>query len=112
VSIATVIDSGGAITAEEGFAASARLRTPTADPNPNPNPNPDPDPDPDAEYRDGQLEAIRDVVGDRARVLCVQRTSWGKSAVYFLATARLREVGPIGVEHRRPMASWAPEDYW
>ena len=30
---------------------------------------------------------------DRARVLCVQRTGWGKSAVYFLATALLRERG-------------------
>ncbi len=49
--------------------------------------------DPDAEFRGGQLEAIRDVVVDRARVLCVQRTGWGKSAVYFLATALLREAG-------------------
>jgi ATP-dependent DNA helicase RecQ len=45
----------------------------------------------DAEFRAGQLEAIRDVVIDRARVLCVQRTGWGKSAVYFVATALLRE---------------------
>jgi ATP-dependent DNA helicase RecQ len=49
--------------------------------------------DPRAEFRPGQLEAIRDVVIDRARVLCVQRTGWGKSAVYFLATALLREAG-------------------
>ena len=47
--------------------------------------------DPAAEFRPGQLEAIRDVVADRARVLCVQRTGWGKSAVYFVATALLRE---------------------
>ncbi|MFZ1997564.1 MAG: DEAD/DEAH box helicase [Solirubrobacteraceae bacterium] len=47
--------------------------------------------DPTAEFRDGQLEAIRDVVADRARVLCVQRTGWGKSAVYFVATALLRD---------------------
>jgi len=46
--------------------------------------------DPGAEFRDGQLEAIHDVVVDRARVLCVQRTGWGKSAVYFVATALLR----------------------
>ena len=32
-----------------------------------------------------------DLVGDRARVLCVQRTGWGKSAVYFVATALLRD---------------------
>jgi ATP-dependent DNA helicase RecQ len=48
---------------------------------------------PDAEFRDGQLEAIHDVAVDRARVLCVQRTGWGKSAVYFVATALLREGG-------------------
>jgi ATP-dependent DNA helicase RecQ len=48
---------------------------------------------PDADFRAGQLEAIRDVVTDRARVLCVQRTGWGKSAVYFVATALLREAG-------------------
>ena len=46
-----------------------------------------------AEFRDGQLDAIRDLVVDRARVLCVQRTGWGKSAVYFVATAMLREAG-------------------
>ncbi|HYI80463.1 MAG TPA: RecQ family ATP-dependent DNA helicase [Thermoleophilaceae bacterium] len=46
-----------------------------------------------AEFRPDQLEAIRDVVADRARVLCVQRTGWGKSAVYFVATALLRKAG-------------------
>ena len=49
--------------------------------------------DPDAAFRPDQLEAIADVVVDRARVLCVQRTGWGKSAVYFVATALLREAG-------------------
>ena len=47
----------------------------------------------DARFREHQLEAIRDLVDDRARVLCVQRTGWGKSAVYFIATALLRERG-------------------
>jgi ATP-dependent DNA helicase RecQ len=47
----------------------------------------------DSVFRPGQLEAIRDVVVDRARVLCVQRTGWGKSAVYFIATALLRDAG-------------------
>ena len=61
-------------------AALERLRTLTADP--------------EAAFRPGQLEAIRDVVDDRARVLCVQRTGWGKSAVYFVATALLRETDP------------------
>ncbi|HJS93195.1 MAG TPA: RecQ family ATP-dependent DNA helicase [Solirubrobacteraceae bacterium] len=49
--------------------------------------------DPGAEFREDQLDAIHDVVVDRARVLCVQRTGWGKSAVYFIATALLREAG-------------------
>jgi ATP-dependent DNA helicase RecQ len=48
---------------------------------------------PDVQFREHQLEAVRDLVSDRARVLCVQRTGWGKSAVYFLATALLREAG-------------------
>ena len=47
---------------------------------------------PEAAFREHQLEAVRDLVADRARVLCVQRTGWGKSAVYFLATALLREL--------------------
>ena len=47
----------------------------------------------DAEFRDGQLEAIEQIVERRGRVLCVQRTGWGKSAVYFVATAMLREAG-------------------
>src|SRR3954451_23153435 len=48
---------------------------------------------PDARFREHQREAITDLVSDRARVLCVQRTGWGKSAVYFIATALLREQG-------------------
>jgi ATP-dependent DNA helicase RecQ len=48
---------------------------------------------PEARFREHQREAITDLVDDRARVLCVQRTGWGKSAVYFLATALLRERG-------------------
>nr|WP_245971751.1 RecQ family ATP-dependent DNA helicase [Solirubrobacter pauli] len=48
---------------------------------------------PNATFREHQREAITDLVEDRARVLCVQRTGWGKSAVYFLATTLLREKG-------------------
>ena len=48
---------------------------------------------PEATFRPHQLEAVRDLVADRGRVLCVQRTGWGKSAVYFIATALLREEG-------------------
>src|SRR5688572_7241741 len=48
---------------------------------------------PAAAFREHQLEAICDLVEERARVLCVQRTGWGKSAVYFIATALLRSRG-------------------
>ncbi len=48
---------------------------------------------PQARFREHQLEAIADLVERSARVLCVQRTGWGKSAVYFIATALLRERG-------------------
>jgi len=49
--------------------------------------------DPSAEFHEGQLEAIALVVERRARVLVVQRTGWGKSIVYFLATRLLRDGG-------------------
>ena len=45
------------------------------------------------EFRPGQLEAIRLLAEDRRRVLLVQRTGWGKSAVYFIATRMLRDQG-------------------
>ena len=47
----------------------------------------------DASFRDGQREAIQALVDERARVLVVQRTGWGKSAVYFLSTHLLRQRG-------------------
>ncbi len=47
----------------------------------------------DAEFRPGQRQAIEALVGERGRVLLVQRTGWGKSAVYFLATHLLRQQG-------------------
>ncbi len=51
----------------------------------------------DARLREDQWLAIEALVVDRRRVLCVQRTGWGKSAVYFVATALLREGGePAG----------------
>src|SRR2546428_10220485 len=46
-----------------------------------------------ASFRPGQLEAIAAVAGERRRVLLVQRTGWGKSAVYFIATRLLRDDG-------------------
>jgi ATP-dependent DNA helicase RecQ len=48
---------------------------------------------PDADFRQGQREAIDAVVAERRRVLLVQRTGWGKSAVYFIATRLLRDAG-------------------
>ncbi|MDM4141403.1 MULTISPECIES: RecQ family ATP-dependent DNA helicase [Mycobacterium] len=48
---------------------------------------------PSAQFRDGQDEAIRHVVEGRGRLLVVQRTGWGKSFVYFIATKLLREAG-------------------
>jgi ATP-dependent DNA helicase RecQ len=47
----------------------------------------------EATFHDGQLEAIAALVQDRRRALVVQRTGWGKSAVYFVATALLRTAG-------------------
>jgi len=48
---------------------------------------------PEADFRDGQYEAIEALVDRRERVLVVQRTGWGKSAVYFVATALRRAAG-------------------
>ncbi len=48
---------------------------------------------PDAAFHPGQLEAISALVEHRRRALVVQRTGWGKSAVYFLATLLLRRRG-------------------
>ncbi|MGA6221639.1 RecQ family ATP-dependent DNA helicase [Streptomyces umbrinus] len=47
----------------------------------------------DARLREDQWRAIEALVADKRRALVVQRTGWGKSAVYFVATALLREQG-------------------
>ncbi|GAA5092926.1 RecQ family ATP-dependent DNA helicase [Microbacterium yannicii] len=47
----------------------------------------------DADFHEGQYEAIEALVDDRRRALVVQRTGWGKSAVYFVATLLLRRRG-------------------
>ncbi|MDE0231731.1 MAG: RecQ family ATP-dependent DNA helicase [bacterium] len=44
-----------------------------------------------ADFRPDQLDAIHRLVALRERVLLVQRTGWGKSAVYFIATRMLRD---------------------
>ncbi|SEP26111.1 DEAD/DEAH box helicase [Trujillonella endophytica] len=48
---------------------------------------------PDAEFREGQDAAVAALVEKSQRALVVQRTGWGKSAVYFVSTALLRRRG-------------------
>jgi ATP-dependent DNA helicase RecQ len=48
---------------------------------------------PAATLRPDQLVAVEALVSRRARVLVVQRTGWGKSAVYWIATRLLRDAG-------------------
>jgi ATP-dependent DNA helicase RecQ len=48
---------------------------------------------PDSSFREGQREAIEALALRHERVMLVQRTGWGKSAVYFLATRLLRDAG-------------------
>jgi ATP-dependent DNA helicase RecQ len=45
----------------------------------------------DIDFRDGQWEAIESVCSNLRRTLVVQRTGWGKSSVYFIATRVLRD---------------------
>lgn len=49
--------------------------------------------DPAAEFRPGQWAAIDAIVNHRRRLLVVERTGWGKSSVYFIATRILRDRG-------------------
>ncbi|MBY0229559.1 MAG: DEAD/DEAH box helicase, partial [Gemmataceae bacterium] len=49
--------------------------------------------DPAAGFREGQMHAIEALAERRKRLLVVQRTGWGKSAVYFLSAKLLREQG-------------------
>ncbi|MCU1579939.1 MAG: recombinase RecQ, partial [Rhodoglobus sp.] len=48
---------------------------------------------PDADFHEGQFEAISTLVDEGNRALVVQRTGWGKSAVYFISTLLLRRRG-------------------
>src|SRR5688572_33290697 len=71
---------------------------------------------PDAEFREGQDAAVSALVERSQRALVVQRTGWGKSAVYFVSTALLRRrgAGPtlLRSEERRVgkecRSRWAP----
>ncbi|SHN25810.1 ATP-dependent DNA helicase, RecQ-like [Actinacidiphila paucisporea] len=51
------------------------------------------DPSGSARLREDQWQAVAALVEERRRALVVQRTGWGKSAVYFVATALLRRRG-------------------
>src|ERR1700745_4130629 len=51
------------------------------------------DPTGSARLREDQWRAIEALVAQRRRALVVQRTGWGKSAVYFVTTALLRARG-------------------
>jgi ATP-dependent DNA helicase RecQ len=46
-----------------------------------------------ADFRSGQWEAINAIVNHRKKLLIVERTGWGKSVVYFIATRMLRDQG-------------------
>ena len=46
-----------------------------------------------AVFHSDQLETIFSLVEERKRIFLVQRTGWGKSAVYFIATKLLRRRG-------------------
>ena len=48
---------------------------------------------PNADFREGQWEAIAHIVNQRGKVLCVQRTGWGKSMVYFVSAKLMRAQG-------------------
>ena len=48
---------------------------------------------PEASLREDQWVAIEALVVQRRRALVVQRTGWGKSAVYFIAAKLLRAQG-------------------
>jgi ATP-dependent DNA helicase RecQ len=48
---------------------------------------------PGIDFRDGQWEAIDHIVNQHGKVLCVQRTGWGKSMVYFISARLMRSQG-------------------
>src|SRR5690606_24420382 len=47
----------------------------------------------DAQFHDGQLDAILELSQNNSQMLVVQKTGWGKSAVYFIATKLLVDQG-------------------
>ena len=71
---------------------------------------------PGATFREGQREAIQAVAQDGERALVVQRTGWGKSLVYWIATRVRRDEGngptlivsPLLVAHAQPDRDGGP----
>jgi ATP-dependent DNA helicase RecQ len=61
----------------------------------------------DAALREDQWLAVEALVADRRRALVVQRTGWGKSAVYFVATVLLR-AGAAGAPPSGPTVIISP----
>jgi superfamily II DNA helicase RecQ len=54
----------------------------------------------DASFRNGQWEAIESIVIKKRRTLVVQRTGWGKSVIYFIASKLFRNQGLVRIpEH-------------
>ena len=60
----------------------------------------------DVRLREDQWTAIEALAVDRRRSLVVQRTGWGKSAVYFVATLLLRQTGA------GPTVIVSPGNWW
>jgi ATP-dependent DNA helicase RecQ len=48
---------------------------------------------PIANFHEHQWESVDAIVNHRSRLICVQRTGWGKSSVYFISTKMMREQG-------------------
>ena len=85
-----------------GPLAAARARRPPltrilppcpSSPRPSSRPTSRPCSDRPPTFREGQREAIEAVVRDGSRTLVVQRTGWGKSLVYWIATRVRRDQG-------------------
>jgi len=55
-----------------------------------------------AQFHDSQLESIIELVQNKRQMLVVQKTGWGKSAVYFIATKLLRD------QHKGPSIIISP----
>ena len=64
---------------------------------------------PDATLREDQWTAISALVEDKRRALVVQRTGWGKSAVYFVATLLLREAAIPPKPRRKTRPTFASQ---